>query len=63
MSVRGRATALAVAVEADPRTADPVAVAACEDVVAQGGLPLSLLSGACELSSLPTAPLTSPVLS
>ena len=36
MSVRGRAAASAVAVEADPRTADPVTVAACEGVVAQG---------------------------
>ena len=35
MSVRGRAAAPAVAVEADPRTADPVTVAACEDVVVQ----------------------------
>ena len=33
MSVRGRAAAPAVDVEADTRTADPVAVAACEDVV------------------------------
>ena len=36
MSVRGRAAAPAVAVEADPRTADPVTVAAYEDVVVQG---------------------------
>ena len=36
MSVRVRTAAPAVAVEADPRTADPVTVAACEDVVVQG---------------------------
>ena len=36
MSVRGRVAAPAVAIEADPRTADPVTVAACEDVVIQG---------------------------
>ena len=36
MSVRGRAAAPAVAVETDPRMADPVTVAACEGVVVQG---------------------------
>ena len=62
MSVRGRVAAPAVAVEADPRTADPVTVAACEDVAVYL-LSLSLLSGACELSCLPTAPLSSAMLS
>ena len=64
MSVRGRVAAPAVAVEADPRTADPVTVAAGEDVVIQGScISLSLLSCACELSFLPTAPLFSALLS
>ena len=43
MSVRGRAAAAAVAVEADPQTADPVAVAACEDAIVRRGC-LSLCS-------------------
>ena len=36
VNVSDIAAAPAVAVEADPRTADPVAVAACEGVVVQG---------------------------
>ena len=36
-SVCGGAAAPAVAVETNPRAADPAAVAACEDVVVRGG--------------------------
>lgn len=54
-SVCGGAAAPAVAVETDPRAADPAAVAACEDVVVRGGL-----VGLCYLA--PASSLVFPLL-
>ena len=54
-SVCGGAAAPAVAVETDPRAADPAAVAACEDVVVRGGW-----VGLCSLA--PASSLVFPLL-